>query len=324
MKYLPDFSHIYIEKEILNHPFTKEILSKFPNSIIIEIEHYKDKFNSYSQNFRSQKHSQKLILAKKREPFLYETSDLIQKQDINFLYTTTMLNCIYDCHYCFLQGMYPSSNIVLFVNIEDFFQATEKKLNELNNLFLSISYDTDILAVENLFGIAKKWIQFAEHKPLKIEIRTKAININNLKLNKNIILSFSLSPQIIIDKYEKKTPNLEQRIKAINKIISDGYTPSIAIDPIIKIPNYKQIYKEFIDYLFSKVNYQKIDSVIIGSFRMNSTQFKTIKKSGLLSDILYYDYEVKNGIVSYKDDKNLVEYVKNLLPDIKIFGLEKQ
>ena len=76
MKYLPDFSHIYIEKEILNHPFTKEIISKFPKAVIIEIEHYKDKFNSYSQNFRSQKNSQKLILAKKTSPFLYEASEL--------------------------------------------------------------------------------------------------------------------------------------------------------------------------------------------------------------------------------------------------------
>ena len=54
-----NFSHIYIEKRVMSHPFTKEILSKFPKSQIIEIEHYKDKFNSYSQNFRAQKNSQK-------------------------------------------------------------------------------------------------------------------------------------------------------------------------------------------------------------------------------------------------------------------------
>lgn len=121
MQYLNDFSHIYVEEDIKNNPFTKEILSKFPKAEIIEIEHYKDKFNPYSQNFRAQKNSQKLILAQKEPPFLYEASDLIQKQDKNFLYTTPMLNCIYDCHYCFLQGMYPSSNVVLFVNLEDFF-----------------------------------------------------------------------------------------------------------------------------------------------------------------------------------------------------------
>ena len=316
------FSHIYVEKEIKNHPITKDILSKFPKAQIIEINHYKDKFNSYSQNFRTQKNSQKLILAKKTAPFLYEASSLIQKQDINFLYTPMMLNCVYDCHYCFLQGMYPSANIVVFVNIEDFFEAVEKKLQEVNNLFLSISYDTDILAFENIFGFSNKWCEFAKNKDnLKIEIRTKSINIKNLNLNKNIILSFSLSPQIVIDKYELKTPSLDKRINAINEIIKQGYTPSIAIDPIIKIEDYKQIYKEFINYVFNKIDYKKIESIIIGSFRMNSTQFKNIKKSGLISDILYDEYEVKNGVVSYEKDIEIVNYVKNLLPNIKIYEL---
>ena len=244
--YLQNFSHIYVEKRVLSHPFTREILSKFPKSQIIEIEHYKDKFNSYSQNFRAQKNSQKLILAKKESPFLYEISDLIQTQDSNFLYTTPMLNCVYDCHYCFLQGMYPSANIVLFVNVEDFFEEVDKYLKENSHLFLSISYDTDLLAVENVFGIAKKWIEFAKDKPLKIEIRTKAINIDKLPLNKNTILSFSLSPQEVIDKYELHTPSLKARIKAIQKVINKGLKPAITIDPIIKIPNYKIVYKNFI------------------------------------------------------------------------------
>ena len=30
-----------------------------------------------------------------------------------------MYNCIYDCRYCFLQGMYSSANFVLFVNFEE-------------------------------------------------------------------------------------------------------------------------------------------------------------------------------------------------------------
>jgi spore photoproduct lyase len=319
--YLQNFSHIYVEKRVLPHPFTKQILSKFPKSQIIEIEHYKDKFNSYSQNFRAQKNSQKLILAKKESPFLYEISDLIQRQDTNFLYTTPILNCVYDCHYCFLQGMYPSANIVLFVNLEDFFKEVDKYLKENSHLFLSISYDTDLLAVENVFGIAKKWIEFAKDKPLKIEIRTKAINVDKLPLNKNIILSFSLSPQEIIDKYELHTPSLKARIKAIQKVINMGIKPAITIDPIIKIPNYKTIYKNFIKEVFDNIDYKNIDSVVIGTFRMNSTQFKNIKKSGLISDIFYYDYDVKNGVVSYKDDKEIEEYIKSLLPNIKMVEL---
>jgi len=319
MKYLPNFSHIYIEEEILSHPFTQEILAKFPKSQKITIKHYKDKFNSYSQNFRQQKHSQKLILAKKTPPFLYEASELIQKQHTNFLYTTTMLNCIYDCYYCFLQGMYPSSNIVLFVNVEDFFAQVDTKLQEVGQLFVSISYDTDVLALEGVFHLAKKWIEFAKNRALKIEIRTKATNVHKLPLNDNVILSFSLSPQIVIDRYEHKTPSLQSRINAIQSVIKRGYKPSIAIDPIIKIDNYEQVYKEFVESIFAQINPNDIQGVIIGSFRMNSSQFKNIKKTGLVSDILYDDYLVKNSTVQYKID--VVKYVKDCLPDVKIWEI---
>ena len=38
-----------------------------------------------------------------------------------------MYNCIYDCKYCFLQGLYSSANYLVFVNYEDF-------LNQIKNL----------------------------------------------------------------------------------------------------------------------------------------------------------------------------------------------
>jgi hypothetical protein len=71
----------------------------------------------------------------------------------------------------------------------------------------------------------------------------------------------------------------------------------------------------------SDIDYKKIDSIVIGTFRMNSTQFKNIKKSGFISDILYYDYDVRNGVVSYKDDKEIEEYIKSLLPNVKMVEL---
>ena len=37
-----------------------------------------------------------------------------------------MLNCVYDCSYCFLQGMFNSANYLVFVNYEDYFKEIEK------------------------------------------------------------------------------------------------------------------------------------------------------------------------------------------------------
>jgi len=307
------FSHIYVEKRVLENSYVKNILEKFKNSEIIEINHYKDRFNPYFQSFRAQKPSQKLILAKKEAPFLYEASDLIQKQDKNFFYTTPMLNCIYDCHYCFLQGMYPSSNIVLFVNFEDFFQEVEKSYKDLGSMFLSISYDTDVLAVEKLFGVAKIWADFVKGKNIKLELRTKSVNVD-LPYQENLVFAFSLSPDIVIEKYEKYTPNLDARIKAVKKVINKGYKPVIVFDPIIKVKDFKKVYIEFINKVFSEIDYKNVDAIVYGTFRMSSNQFKLIKKEAF-SDLYFYPYKVQNGIVEYEDKKEIIEFIEKLLPE---------
>jgi len=313
------FSHIYVEKRVLNNPYTQKILDKFKNSEIIEINHYKDRFNSYSQSFRAQKSSQKLILAKKENPFIYEASDLIQKQHKNFFYTTPMLNCIYDCHYCFLQGMYPSSNIVLFVNFEDFFEEVEKVYKEKGEMFLSISYDTDILAVENLFGVAKIWADFVKNKNIFLELRTKSVNVD-FSYQRNLVFAFSLSPEIIIQKYEKHTPSLDARIRAVKKVIKKGFKPVIVFDPIIKVKDFKKVYKEFLEKVFSEIDYKDIDAIVYGTFRMSSNQFKLIKKE-MFSDLYFYPYKVQNGVVEYEDKKEIIEFIEKFLPNVKRFKI---
>ncbi len=315
--YLKNFSHIYVEKRVLSSNYVKKILKKFKNSEIIEINHYKDRFNSYSQSFRAQKSSQKLILAKKEPPFLYEAGKMIQKQDMNFFYSTPMINCIYDCQYCFLQGMYPSSNIVLFVNFEDFFNDVEKVYKKLGNMFLSISYDTDILAVEKLFGVAKIWADFVKNKNIKLELRTKSVNVD-FPYQKNLVFAFSLSPEEIIKQYEKRTPDLEARIKAVKKVIDKGYKPVIVFDPVIKIKDYKNIYKNFLEKVFNEIDYKNISYIIYGTFRMSSSQFKLIKKEKF-SDLYFYPYKVQNGIVEYEDKEEITRYIESLLPNIKTY-----
>jgi len=191
----PRFSHIYIEREAYDYPLSDFVLSKFHNSSIIDIKHYKDIFNRPGQDFQTQKASMKLILAKKPDPFLYPVTDMVQGHHISeFYYTTPMLNCLYNCDYCFLQGMYPSGNIVIFVNQDDLQNAIINKIDQKNSsqrmITVSISYNTDLLAMENFFPLTKSWIDFASNKSnLMIEIRTKSsdfASIKNISPNLNI------------------------------------------------------------------------------------------------------------------------------------------
>ena len=84
------------------------------------------------------------------------------------------------------KGMYPSGNVVLFVNLDDIFDEVYKLLQK-HPVYLCVSYDTDLLAVENIFGYTKRWVDFAErHTDLKIEIRNKKFMWKIFKRNCSI------------------------------------------------------------------------------------------------------------------------------------------
>ena len=48
--------------------------------------------------------------------------------------------------------MYPSGNLVIFINIEDIFAELETLLAK-HPVYLCVSYDTDLLALENIAGL---------------------------------------------------------------------------------------------------------------------------------------------------------------------------
>lgn len=168
------FSHIYVEKEVAKERLVRDILFRFPDATVIEINHYKDIFCRKKQNPVLQKQAQSLILAKKQGQLLYKGAPVCQNfGNENFYYTSCIMNCIYDCEYCYLQGMYPSANLVIFVNLEDVFLEVEKLLMT-QSVYLCVSYDTDLVALNDLTGFVEKWIDFTEtHENLRIEIRTK-------------------------------------------------------------------------------------------------------------------------------------------------------
>ena len=133
--YNHSFSHIYVEKNVMDNPRTLGILKHFPNAEVIEIEHYKDVFCRTQQNVERQKKTQALIIARKQGNLVYEGAKVCQSfGNEYFYYTSCIMNCIYDCDYCYLKGMYPSGNIVIFVNIDDIFAHNSgKALNKTGN-----------------------------------------------------------------------------------------------------------------------------------------------------------------------------------------------
>lgn len=326
--YHSDYSHIYVEHSVREHPNTESVLSRFKKAQVIEIRHYKDVFNRSGQHWREQKKSQKLILARRESNFLYDGSRFAPDYGFDrFFYNALTLNCVYDCSYCYLQGMYSSANAVLFMNEEDYFEATRQELKN-GPMYLCISYDTDLLAFEHILPYSKHWIQFTRNHPdLTIELRTKSVNyraIADEKPSDNIVLAWTLSPAEIAKKYEAKTPPLTSRIRAIKQAIEDGWRVRVCFDPLLHVDGWQNMYRGMVQEFAKSVTIDKLEDISIGTFRMNKEYLRNIRKQRSDADIIHYPYHQKNGMVSYSDSVQeeltqfMVEELKHIISPEKI------
>lgn len=326
------FSHVYIEEDVWDHPRTKKILSKLQDKTIIGIKHYKDIFCRTHQDFMAQKQAPALILAKKEHHFVYPGAKVCQSfGNANFYYTSCVMNCIYQCEYCYLEGMYASAHIVVFVNLEDFFSEV-KTLSREENMYLCISYDTDILALENLLGYGKAWIEFLQDNPnVTIEIRTKSANfasIQSLQPIPNVILAWTLSPNEIASKFEHGAPSLQQRLEAVSQAIAHKWRVRLCLDPMITTSDYQAIYSSFIKEIFAKISPTDIQDMSIGLFRVSKDYLKRMRKQNPDSIVLSYPYELSNGVYEYEQQlgREMITFLENELtkhiPKDKIFNWE--
>lgn len=327
--YNPFFSHIYVEQSVRNHPRTRRILERFPKAGIIEIGHYKDVFCRRGQKYRLQHRAQSLILAEKRGKLIYEGAPVCQSfGNENFYYTSCIMNCIYDCEYCYLKGMYPSGNIVVFVNLEDFFDETEK-LCMRQPVYLCVSYDTDLAALEHVTGYMEEWVRFAEkQKNFKIEIRTKCADETlwrRMPAVPEVIFAFTLSPQTVIASYEHGTPSLEKRINCAEFAVRQGCTVRLCFDPMIYCPDWEKQYDGMLEQVFSGINPEKILDVSVGTFRVSQDYLKKMRKQEPYSAVVQFPYQNDDGVYHYSGEltermeRHMVEGLKRKMPEEKIF-----
>lgn len=302
----PFFSHIYVEKSVRNHVRTQKILTKFPSAEMIEIQHYKDVFCRSRQNHPLQHRSQKLILAARQGSLLYEGAPVCQSfGNQYFYYVSCVMNCIFDCEYCYLKGMYPSANIVVFVNLEDIFAEVERMLKN-HPVYLCVSYDTDLLALEQIIGYAQEWYVFAaKHNNLKIEIRTKCANssfVHSVTPTPRVIYAFTLSPQTVIEAFEHHTPSLTERLSCAAELIRAGCPVRLCFDPMIYVPDWQQHYEKMLEQIYHMIDMKKIVDVSVGTFRISQDYLKNMRKQEPDSAVIWFPFQKEDGYCHYPDE----------------------
>jgi spore photoproduct lyase len=278
---------LYVEEEILNHPRTLQIRGRFPDDEVIPCARFGEVFNRRSQSFRLQKRRPSLILAKRHRNLVLDAPPGFGMPGAKNLYFSHMLNCIYDCRYCYLQGMYRSANYVVFVNFEDFQWEIEAKIRaergpESPPLFFFAGYDCDSLALEPVTRFAATFVPFFARFPdAYLELRTKSTQVKSLlevDATPNVVVAFSFTPEEVAEAVEHLTPSVDRRLRAMSRLAERGWRLGLRFDPLLYDRSYRERYQNLFAQVFATVPVPSLHSVSIGPFRLVDSVFKTVAR----------------------------------------------
>jgi len=219
-----------------------------------------------------------------------------------------MMNCLYDCRYCFLQGMYRSAHYVLFVNYEDFSTAIADQVQKTpgEDVYFFSGYDCDSLVFDPVTKFVNFFLPLFRSLPNAwIELRTKSTQIRALLAMDpidNAIIAFSFSPDEIAKNLEHKTPSVQKRLDAIVKLQQKGWKIGLRFDPLIYHHHYAASYSQLFADVFNVVSLEQLHSVSLGGFRMPDSFFQNIVKLYPEEKLFAGPLEKSGGMVSYRKD----------------------
>ena len=293
---------LYVEREAFDYPHTRRLMELHRDRPVVRVDSHAEVFYRSGQSFRSQKRSPGLIAAVGRGPLLYEApSRVCGVRGLPVYYNDQLRNCVYDCDYCFLQGMHPSGHQLVFVNSEDFHREAARRATR-GPYWLSVSYLTDILAFEPVLPLAHEWVAFARRTPgVTVEIRTKgeASGLPREAPPPNVVLVWSLSPQPLASRAERGCATLANRLRAARSASDAGWRVRIAVDPVVLYPGWREDYEAMLESTRALLRAEAVEAATVGVFRVGVDFMSRMTAARADSPVLHYPFERAHRVVTY-------------------------
>jgi DNA repair photolyase len=196
-------------------------------------------------------------------------------------------NCGFGCSYCSIQTMYTDENIIFDEHFAQKLDAIE--LDPDKHYHIGTGQSSDALMWGNTNGILDDLFRFARKWPnALIEFKTKSKNVEYLlqsDVPNNIMCSWSLNPDIIIENEEHLTPNLTKRLDAARSVVDKGIRIGFHLHPMVIHKGWQQGYLALIKDVIDQFHTDEVVFVSFGSLTFPKPVIKKIRSYGIQSKI---------------------------------------
>ncbi|MBA4391363.1 MAG: hypothetical protein C0399_10550 [Syntrophus sp. (in: bacteria)] len=208
----------------------------------------------------------------------YKTIDLVE-------------GCTLSCSYCIMKAYLNTPNIRVTNDIPYILSQVEDAINQetVHVLRFGTGELSDSLALDRKLDLNRPIVEFfGQKRQALLELKSKWASIDHLVpyLNPYTVISFSVSPQQLIDSEEKRTSPLYKRLKAAKKAQDRGCFVGLHFDPVVIYDGFEKDYHYLIEDIRRILDPEKIIWISLGLLRfppMLFNHFIENKRKNLLS-----------------------------------------
>ena len=265
---------------------SQRIINLFKDVEVTIIKNQKLNYFSSLPMSEALRNSKKILMVGKTSSFINLFNGDIGKNMRCFSYHKLIPlsnGCPYSCVYCYLAYVYRKYGAFIKINVN-----YDKMLKQINNIASSNLHKVcfnfgemlDSLALDHITNLTSLLVPlFKNLNNAYLMMLTKSCNTDNLlkiKPNPQVVVSWSLNPQTIIDKFEIGTASLDERINAAKQCQKYGYRIRFRIDPGIIYDNWKTDYESVLKQTLTST---EPENITIGMLRLFKDHITLSKKT---------------------------------------------
>ena len=196
----------------------------------------------------------------------------------NYFVLNLGLQCDMNCSYCYLQSFINRPVLTIYANVDQAINELRQLSKTCHNFKFRVGTGEliDSLSLDPITHYSKKLIGFFREVPnWQLEFKTKSHFVDQFidePHGGNVIASWSVNPQNIVEKEEWGTASLQERLQAARKCADRQFLIAFHIDPMIWHPEWKVNYGQLVQEITSQFSPQEVRLLSLGALRFQPTQ----------------------------------------------------
>jgi spore photoproduct lyase len=196
----------------------------------------------------------------------------------NYFVLNWGLQCDMDCSYCYLQSFLNTPALTIYSNLDQAIEELKDLYKEMGDKRVRVGTGetVDSLSLDDLTLFSHRLIDFFNQAPnWQLEFKTKSAKVDQFLHKKhagNVVVSWSINPQNVIEAEEHRTASLTERLEAARRCVDKGFQISFHIDPMIWHEDWRQSYSLLVKEITERFVPESFPYLSVGALRFQPEQ----------------------------------------------------